>query len=384
VAGTSKGLRFEIPRPLLARPEFYVPLTLLAALLALVSVESLRRLRADRRMLRERDARYRAVVETQTEPVWRMTPQGTVTFVNGAFCRFFGVARVGVVGRGIAEYFPALPWEELLTALRRADGEVFEHDMEVNRPMLPQSWFRLLFAGIHDSDGQFVEIQAVAEEITARKVAEDGLTSSLREKEVLLKEIHHRVKNNLQIISSLLSLQAQSLKEPSLRDLFVDSQNRVRSMALIHERLYQSRSLANIAFEEYARELVVHLQRSYSAPGVIASVAPTLILLPIDLAVPLGLILNELVSNALKHAFPGNREGRITITLAPERGDRLVLSVSDDGVGMPEGTEIRGAKTLGLQLIDVLASQIEAQMEIRREKGTMILLSFPMKKEKRV
>jgi two-component sensor histidine kinase/DNA-binding NarL/FixJ family response regulator len=209
-------------------------------------------------------------------------------------------------------------------------------------------------------------------EIAERERAEEQVRASLREKEILLKEIHHRVKNNLQIISTLLDLQSDHiLDEQSLR-FFRDSQDRIKSMALIHEKLYQTRDFISINFGEYIANLVKYLFSSYvTDPGRIAlvlDVAPAT--LEIDQAIPFGLIVNELVSNSLKYAFPGERRGAITVSLRTKGDDGIELQVKDNGVGLPPGLDIENTDSLGLQLVFMLVRQIGGEIERGYEGGT--------------
>ena len=180
-------------------------------------------------------------------------------------------------------------------------------------------------------------------DITERKRAEERIKASLREKEVLLKEIHHRVKNNLQVISSLVSLQADGLADPTLRDLFQDVRDRVRSMALVHEKLYQSANLARVEFADYARSLLAlplaGPRRRRGRVRLTLDLEP--VSLSVETAVPCGLILNELVSNALKHAFPGGRGGEVAVALHAGPDGRVRLRVRDNGVGLPAGLDWR-------------------------------------------
>ncbi len=201
---------------------------------------------------------------------------------------------------------------------------------------------------------------------------------SLEEKNVMLKEIHHRVKNNLQVISSLLNLQSAQIKDPGTLQLFRDSQNRVRSMALIHEKLYQSHDLARINFKNYVESLSSVLARSFAAETreVTFCLEIEQISLGIDQAVPCGLIINELVSNSLKHAFPGSRKGEVTIQFKIVEGQRLHLIVGDNGVGFPDTIDFQHTSSLGLQLVNSLVHQLEGSIEIRRTTGTEFRIDF--------
>ncbi len=204
------------------------------------------------------------------------------------------------------------------------------------------------------------------------------LEESVKEKEVLLKEIHHRVKNNMQVISSLLNLQSAYIKDETLREMFEEAQNRIRSMSLIHEKLYQSKELAHINFKEYIKALTTDLVRSFGANrGKIAIVINVEdISLDIDTAIPCGLIINELVSNSLKHGFPDGRKGEIVVALGRVEGG-IELRVADNGVGIPEGVEIKKTRSLGLRLVTILAEdQLQGGIELERDGGTDFRITF--------
>jgi PAS domain S-box-containing protein len=211
-----------------------------------------------------------------------------------------------------------------------------------------------------------------------RKRAEAQIKAQLQEKDVLLKEVHHRVKNNMQVISSLLNLQSRRIKDPSVFEMFKESQRRIRSMALIHERLYQSSDLSRIEFSEYISNLATHLFHSYQvdAHRIQLKLETEKVHLNINTAIPCGLIVNELVSNALKHAFPDGRNGQLEIGLQQVPGDGYVLQVIDDGVGFPEGLDFRKTETLGMQIISTLVEQIDGRLELNREKGSAFRLEF--------
>jgi PAS domain S-box-containing protein len=215
-------------------------------------------------------------------------------------------------------------------------------------------------------------------EIMERIRAEEQIKASLEEKEVLLKEIHHRVKNNLQVISSMLNLQAQSIEDQSTLRVLQESQNRIRSMALIHERLYRSEDLARVDFGVYIRDLATHLVRSYRARSgpVNLRVDADGVFLDIDTAISCGLIVNELICNSLKYAFPDDSEGEIRVEIHLDQDDQLTMIVSDDGVGLPEGLDFRNTGSLGLQLVNALVGQLEGNVEFRNNRGTECRIVF--------
>ena len=223
---------------------------------------------------------------------------------------------------------------------------------------------------LRDLEGRIIRSIGMVHDITERKRAEQAIRASLEEKDVLLEEIHHRVKNNLQVISSLVSLQADSLRDPHLREVFDDVRDRVRSMALVHEKLYQSENLAEVDFAEYAGSLLQQLVRAHRR---VSKIAVKLDLHPVTLsvetAVPVGLILNELAVNALKHAFIRANGGELKVEVARETSGEVRMSVSDDGVGLPAGFDWRTTQSLGLQLVSMLASQVGAKVEVVSAPG---------------
>jgi two-component sensor histidine kinase/putative methionine-R-sulfoxide reductase with GAF domain/HAMP domain-containing protein len=220
---------------------------------------------------------------------------------------------------------------------------------------------------------------AMEQEVQERKRAEEEIKLSLREKEVLLKEIHHRVKNNLQIITSLLNLQSAQIKDPEALLMFRESQARVRSMALIHEKLYQSKDLARIDFAGYVRELMVYLFRSYTVnPDQIQTELDTSdIYLGIDTAIPCGLIISELVTNSMKYAFPDGKRGHLYVGLQELPDGNLVLKVADDGVGFADDFDWRESDSLGLQLVSTLTAQLHGTMQVSGRNGACFTLTFP-------
>jgi PAS domain S-box-containing protein len=215
-------------------------------------------------------------------------------------------------------------------------------------------------------------------DVTDAKQAEEQVRSSLAEKEILLKEIHHRVKNNLQIISTLLELQSDYITDDNSLKFFRESQDRIQSMALVHEKLYQTEDFSLIDFQGYIESLTNHLYRSYvTFPEHISlSVEAGNVTLGIDEAIPCGLIINELVSNSLKYAFPEGRHGKITISFQPEDPDRVVLTVSDTGIGLPDGLDFTHTETLGLQLVNMLVKQLKGVITVRNDHGATFVIKL--------
>jgi two-component sensor histidine kinase len=208
--------------------------------------------------------------------------------------------------------------------------------------------------------------------------AEETFKASLRQKEMLLREVHHRIKNNLQVISSLLDIQASYVQDPHIGEMFTDIQNRVMSMALIHETLYQSSDLGLVDFGAYIRTLAEQIFRSYNvlADRIALQIRADEVMLDTNQAIPCGLILNELLSNCLKHAFPFDRGGEISIELRSDAARRVTMIVRDDGSRFPVSVDFRHTETLGLQLVYTLTEQLGGTLELESNGGTAFKLSF--------
>ncbi|MBD2562140.1 hypothetical protein H6G95_16250 [Nostoc linckia FACHB-391] len=245
-------------------------------------------------------------------------------------------------------------------------------------------------AGAHDYiiKGNLARlIPAVARELREaqvrreRKQAEEQIKASLQEKEVLLKEIHHRVKNNLQIISSLLNLQAEYLKDNQALEVFKDSQNRIESMALIHEKLYQSQDLARINFADYIQDLVTNLFYSYNVNSntITLKMKVEEVFLAIDAAIPCGLIINELISNSLKYAFPERELGEICIDFCSIEPNLFTLTISDDGVGLAQDFDFQATESLGLRLVKGLTQQLQGNIDFISDNGVKYTIQFSTK-----
>jgi two-component sensor histidine kinase len=233
--------------------------------------------------------------------------------------------------------------------------------------------FRIMF----DEKGQKIGTCGVNQDITEQKNAEDALAKSLDEKEMLLKEIHHRVKNNLMTISSLLNIQSSHIKDKATRGIFKESQNRAKSMALIHERLYHSTDLKNIDFGDYIINLTTDLYHTMvlDPDRIKLDIDVEDVKIDINNMVPLGLIVNELVTNSMKHAFPNHKSGYIKIQLYHEN-EKITLVVSDNGIGLPEDVDYKKTNTLGLQLIKSLTEQINGEIRLDQSHGTAFTVIF--------
>ncbi|WP_421657725.1 sensor histidine kinase [Leptothermofonsia sp. ETS-13] len=333
--------------------------------------------------LRESEARYRAVVEDQTEMICGFLPDGTLTFVNQAYCRYFGRTQEELIGHS---YVPVIVPEDMQQVEKQLKSLSAENPVTVitNRIVHPSGEIRTTQwnnRAILDFQGNFIEFQAVGRDITELQQTQQ-LQAALNEKEVLLKEIHHRVKNNLQIIYSLLRLQSRNIKDQQAAEVLIDSQNRVKSISLIHEKLYRSADLAQIDLKQYIPNLVASLFSSYKANSNSIKLYTNVddVSLDIDAAIPCGLIINELITNSLKYAFPDGKEGEIRLELYLENDNDVTLSISDNGVGIPECYRFAKTEKLGLSLVRDLVAQLKGTIEVSACKGTLFKIRFPRSK----
>ena len=229
-------------------------------------------------------------------------------------------------------------------------------------------------------------LKSLRKENLQRKKIESDISKSLHEKEVLLKEIHHRVKNNLQIVSSLFFFQSKQISDPKMLDMFRDGQNRVKSMALIHEKLYQSGDLANIDFREYVKKLTNFLFQSYGISQTKVKLRNNVqqVQLGVDTAVPCGLIINELISNSLKHGLNDSDHGEIKLDMGYDENNKLILKISDNGKGIPPDFKLEEAESLGLRLVQNLTTQLNGKVSFFNNNGTIVRIVFQNPLDKKV
>jgi len=245
-------------------------------------------------------------------------------------------------------------------------------------------WISSTITPVMDDQQEVRKFVFVETDISIRKVMEDKITASLKEKDMLLKEIHHRVKNNLQIIISLLNLQSGYIKDEQTLKTVKDGQNRVRTMALVHEKFYQAEELSEIHFGEYAEKLCQFLFQSYSdrTDRIRLKINSDDVKFDMDTAMPCGLLINEVVSNALKYAFPNEAPGEITINIKSLPDHLIELSIADNGIGLPKDLDVENSETLGLQLISALSGQLDGTLDISRNGGTAFVVKFKYPKTK--
>jgi PAS domain S-box-containing protein len=334
--------------------------------------------------LRESEERLRQIASSLREVIWLRDAQTRqVLYVNPAFEELFGQTCQSLYENPDA-FLDAIHSDDRELIMKghmsRSQGLYFDQEHRVVRPDGSVRWVWGRSFPVSNEAGEVYRIATILDDITERRQAEEQIRESLQEKEVLLREIHHRVKNNLQIVSSLLNLQARRVIDPASLEVLRESQNRVRSMALIHEKLYQAQDLAHVNFADYVRNLVAFLFASYQVNAAVVSLAINVaddVHLDIDTAIPCGLIINELVSNALKHAFADGRTGGLWIDLDKTADSQLELVVRDNGVGLPTELNFRRAKSLGLRLVASLVDQIEGNLELVNGQGALFRVTFP-------
>jgi PAS domain S-box-containing protein len=331
------------------------------------------------------DARFRGLLESAPDGIVVVDANGVIVVVNSQAERMFGYTREELLGQHIELLVP-----KRFRPRHEGDRSAYASDPHTR----PMGAGRALMGLTRNGEEFPVEISlsplrteqgvlvmSIIRDITDRRRAEELIQASLREKEALLREIHHRVKNNLQITSSLLRLQSRQIEDPATRALFDATQDRIRSMALVHEKLYQSTNLSRIDFGEYVKTLGGLLLNSFGvdASTVRLEVDGNGVYLNIDVAVPCGLIVNELLSNALKHAFHDGRGGTIRIGIESD-DTRCRLTIADDGVGIPPAMNVDSSPTLGLRLVRGLVEQIGGTIHTVTSRGTDYRISFPLER----
>jgi PAS domain S-box-containing protein len=339
--------------------------------------------------LRDSEERFRSLVKMAPIPMGLVAADGTISFLNDRFTELLGYTLEDIptidnwwdLASPDSAYREqvAQGWKETLAHVARQGGFLETAEFNVIR---------------RDGTARVVEISAIAVgesvlatffDLTERKRAEIALRDSVKEKTALLNEVHHRVKNNLQIVSSLLGLQAGRTNNPQVIDILEDTRNRVKAMALLHETLYRSGNLARVDFTTYVKDLCGQLLISFgpTAKRVNLDFEMTHIALPLKQAIPCGLIVGELVSNALKHGFAGQRSGRICLRLDRGENRTLALGVRDEGVGLSKSFDPTGAATLGIQLVSRLAGQLGGHLEVKQplDGGAYFKVVFPVPKD---
>lgn len=327
--------------------------------------------------LKDSEQKYRDLVDNALVGVYRTNLSGDILFVNEALSKLVGFSSPDeMIKEGALVRYNDPKTREAFIKELKDKGRLNYYEIE----MLSKSGETknvLLSATLAGE-----EILGMMMDITDRKKATEKTKAALKEKEVLLQELHHRVKNNMQVISGLIELQSQQLKDKSSREIFNETRDRVSSMALIHENLYKASDLGNINFMEYIKTLTKHLFYSYNVDSGVVQLKTDVknVFLDVQVGIPCGLIINELVSNTFKHAFPEGKRGEVCVSLFPESEGQYTLIVKDNGIGFPKKMDFRNTKSLGMQLVTMLVDQLEGTIELKRDEGTEFVISFPEKK----
>ena len=351
-----------------------------APLFTVAHMQDITRRKALEKELRASEQRYRRIVQTAEEGIWTIDAQSRTTYVNPKMAAMLGYAEPEMVGRALTDFMDQEGQSIAQDNLeRRRQGITEQHDFKFRRKDGSDLWSLIATNPILDADGAYAGALAMVTDITARKQAEDALRSSLHEKEALLREVHHRVKNNLQVVHSLLRLESGRNLEPAARTVLHDMQGRIQSMAVLHESLYRSRSFSAVDLGAYLRQVCTQAMRASAAkPGAVRlELDLASVQIGLDQAAPCGLVVNELLSNCLKHAFPDDHSGTVRVELqAVDGSPELRLRVGDDGVGLPADFEARRASALGLQLVADLATQLHGTLTSGSSPGAWVELRF--------
>lgn len=326
------------------------------------------------------DLTFKKLVGSIEDAVLIVKNDDTILYANDGFLKMFLYSLEEVLNK--KAYNLMLPKEEIseefITSMveTRKKGISNYFEIELYNSTGRKFWVETSGVPIRNREGEVVGAIGVIKDISERKIAREDLEDSLKEKEVLLKEMHHRVKNNLQIITSLLSLQSHHTTDEEVEKLLKDSQNRIRSMSIIHEKLYRSDSLSDIAFKDYVSEIVEHLKYSYELTGLEVEYNIDDVSFDLEKAVPCGLILNELVANAMKYAFK-DKKGKISILLK-KQDNGILLTISDNGIGLPEGFDLEEEQeSLGMQLVVSLIEQIDGTIKLDNTNGAKFIMNLP-------
>lgn len=329
--------------------------------------------------MRESEEKYRTLVESASDYIFTIDKDNKVLSLNKAGAFLFRKHPEKIIGKSIFELFP----KEIATRYSGNLKKVFKTNKSSSHESKmvvegKESWLSVSLNPVCDHNGKVESVMGMARDITELKQAAEQIKRSLEEKEVLLKEIHHRVKNNMQIIASLLRIQAADIKDEKIQAIFNGIHDRIRSMAVLYEMLYQSKDMAKVDLSEYIRRLTTHLVSMYRAGlGPISLKLDVKdVYLDVKRAIPCGLIITELVSNSLKHAFPDGKKAEIAVEMHPDKGKKYTLVVKDDGVGFPEGADFRNTKSLGMKLVVDLVKQINGTIDLSRAKGTEFKIVF--------
>jgi PAS domain S-box-containing protein len=332
--------------------------------------------------LLDSETRYRMIGDMIPFGVWACDELGNFTHLSESFLSVLGIKQQECRKRGWMHQLPREDYDRTIADWRQCvqTGSFWDYEYRIVDSKGKVHIVLSRGAPHKDAAGKITSWVGIHLDITERKRYEERLEASLREKEVVIKEVHHRVKNNMQVISGFLELQSNYIEDPVAIEKIIESQRRVRTMALVHEKLYQSKSLVAINAAEYIKSLIADLMDSYSvSTPVDIRVDVDDVDIILDMAIPCGLIINELVTNSLKYAFRGRPEGKLSLSLHHQEDHTFSLVVQDDGVGFPPDFETRSAASLGMQLVGVLVHQLGGEMKTCSDQGARFTIVFPEK-----
>ncbi len=325
--------------------------------------------------------KYEFMINTFSVPLTLIDRYYKYEAINDAFCQMQNMPRNMILGNSVCDIWSKEHCDTIIKNLDKAfTGKTIHAENWIETAAYGRRYMNTEYIPYH-TNKEISHVIVSSYDITERKKSEDTVIASLKEKEVLLKEIHHRVKNNLQIISSLLHMQLRFIDDVSSLNLYTESINRVKSMALIHENLYQSENLDDVDFKNYINRLINQLMSTHNISHDRIEVIEDISTLNLNInsSIPLGLILNEILSNSFRYAFPNNRKGTISIS-CKKTNNLCTLEVSDNGIGINEKVDLKKEKTLGLQLINSLTKQLNGELIKNYTGGTRYVLKFPEKK----
>jgi len=329
-----------------------------------------------RRLQLEKEERHQAILQTALDGFWLADLQGRLLEVNGTYCRMSGYEAHELLGLHISDLEASESADDTNSRIerimkegegrfesrhRRKDGSIFDVEVSV----------RFQAAG----DGRFT---VFLQDISVRKQAEEKLRQNLQEREALLRELFHRTRNNMQVIMSILSFEATCIRSEGISALVQRTNDRIMSMSLVHQRLCEAQDLSSVDLGDYIRDLLRTLMgdKSFPAERIKVTTLAESVSVPIDTAMPCGLLLRELLSNAFRHAFPGNTSGTVWVGITRTAENRITLEVSDDGIGLPEFFDIRKVDTLGFQLVQGMVEQLKGELSFGAGRGLSCRVSF--------
>lgn len=328
--------------------------------------------------LTESEKKYRNLVENIQEGLVTVDENEKIIYTNSAAAGIFGYSKKELLDKNLSSLTEPKQFQKITnqTSVRKK-GVSSKYELNIIKKDGNRAIISITASPLFNNDGEYYGSFGIFQDITKSKKAELRIKKDLKEKIILLQEIHHRVKNNLQIISSMLNLQSYKVKTDKELDLINDSRNRIITMSMIHEQLYKSSDLANVDFGEYLNELTSKLFYVFNTDfsKIALEIKVDKIFISINEAIPCGLIVNELVTNALKHAFPGDTKGKIIIEFKKVENHKILI-ISDNGIGLPDHISIEKSTSVGFTIIRALIAQLQAEYTLNSKNGTSLIIKF--------